>query len=78
MLLEDDRRLQPAENLTPLVRRDAVARFGPEMVEVLDAVSAALSTDELRGLNASVRSGVPPTRAAEVWLAEHGLAPEPG
>jgi osmoprotectant transport system substrate-binding protein len=78
VLLEDDRRLQPAENLTPIVRRDAVARFGPEMVAVLDAVSAALSTEELRRLNASVRSGISPTRAAQVWLAEHGLAPEPG
>ena len=78
VLLEDDRRLQPAENLTPLVRRDAVARFGPEMVELLDAVSAALSTDELRGLNASVLSGVPPARVAAVWLAEQGLAPDPG
>ena len=28
VLLEDDRRLQPAENVTPLVRRDAVERFG--------------------------------------------------
>jgi len=78
VLLEDDRRLQPTENLTPLVRRDAVARFGPEMIEVLDAVSAALSTDDLRRLNASVRSGVSPSRAAQIWLAEHGLAPEPG
>jgi osmoprotectant transport system substrate-binding protein len=78
VLLEDDRRLQPAENLTPLVRRDAVARFGPEMVEVIDAVSAALSTDGLRRLNASVRAGVTPSRAAAVWLAEHGLGPDPG
>jgi osmoprotectant transport system substrate-binding protein len=78
VLLEDDRLLQPAENLTPLVRHDAVARFGPEMVEVLDAVSAALSTDALRRLNASVRSGVSPSRAAAVWLAEHGLGPDPG
>jgi osmoprotectant transport system substrate-binding protein len=77
VLLEDDRGLQPAENLTPLVRRDAVARFGTGMVEALDAVSAALSTDELRRLNASVGSGISPARAAEVWLAEQGLAPEP-
>ena len=78
VLLEDDRRLQPAENLTPLVRRDALARFGPTMVEVLDAVSAALTTEELRRLNASRRTGVPPSRAAAVWLAEKGLGPDPG
>ena len=78
VLLEDDRLLQPAEHVTPLVRRGAVTRFGPEMVDVLDAVSAELSTDALRRLNASVRSGVAPTRAAAVWLAEHGLGPDPG
>jgi osmoprotectant transport system substrate-binding protein len=78
VLLEDDRRLQPAENVTPLVRREAVAHFGPELVEVLDAVSAVLTTEDLRSLNSAIRSGATATRAAALWLAEHGLAPEPG
>jgi osmoprotectant transport system substrate-binding protein len=73
VLLRDDRRLQPAENVTPLVRRDAVARFGPDLTAAIDAVSAQLTTKELRSLNASVSTGVTPTVVARRWLAEHGL-----
>ena len=49
VLLQDDRELQPAENVTPLVRRDAIERFGPGLTEAIDAVSAELTTTELRG-----------------------------
>ena len=52
VVLADDKRLQPAENVTPLIRRDAVERFGPDVVEVIDAVSRQLDTDTLRELNA--------------------------
>ena len=47
--LADDRALQPAENVTPLVRRDVVDRWGRGVVDVIDGVSAALDTDTLRG-----------------------------
>jgi osmoprotectant transport system substrate-binding protein len=73
VLLRDDRRLQPAENVTPLVRRDAVARVGPRMTEVLDAVSARLTTSELRRLNALARGGMAPIEVAISWLREQGL-----
>jgi glycine betaine/choline ABC-type transport system substrate-binding protein len=53
VVLADDKRLQPAENVTPLIRRDVVDRFGPDVVALLDAVSRGLSTDTLRELNAS-------------------------
>lgn len=78
VLLQDDRRLQPAENVTPLVRRDALERFGPELIEVIDAVSAELTTAELRALNALVSGGADPGEAAEAWLADHDLADVPG
>jgi osmoprotectant transport system substrate-binding protein len=78
VLLEDDRRLQPAENVTPLVRRAIVDRFGPGVVEVLDDVSSRLTTDELQRLNALVRGGTTPRKAAARWLTEHGLAEDPG
>ena len=50
--LVDDRALQPAENVTPIVRRAVVDRFGPRLVDTLDAVSARLDTETLRDLNA--------------------------
>jgi osmoprotectant transport system substrate-binding protein len=53
VVLADDKRLQPAENITPLIRRDVVDQFGPDVVAVIDAVSRQLDTDTLRELNAT-------------------------
>src|SRR5262249_18720577 len=52
--LRDDRRLQPPENVTPIMRSDALARFGPGAAAAIDAVSARLTTLELTELNAEV------------------------
>ncbi|MGZ8598307.1 MAG: ABC transporter substrate-binding protein [Actinomycetota bacterium] len=78
VLLRDDRRLQPAENVTPLVRRDAVEQFGPELSETIDAVSAELTTKELRALNALVSGGATPGEAAATWLDGHELTVSSG
>lgn len=76
VLLEDDRHLQPAEHITPVARRDALERFGSELVRAVDAVSALLTTDELRTLNAEVEiDGRSPADVARAWLAEHDLVP---
>ena len=45
-----------------------------EMVEALDAVSASLTTADLRRLNASVAGGLEPEAAAARWLDQHELA----
>jgi osmoprotectant transport system substrate-binding protein len=73
VLLADDRDLQPAENVVPLTRTDVLRRFGPTFSEVLDAVSAALDTQTLRGLNAAVDGGASPAQIARTWLDAHGL-----
>ena len=49
--LTDDRALQPAENITPLLRVEVVDRFGDGVVPVIDAASAALTTAAVRRLN---------------------------
>ena len=36
VILADDRGLQPAENITPLVRRDVIVRYGPRLVALLN------------------------------------------
>jgi osmoprotectant transport system substrate-binding protein len=75
VLLEDDRSLQPAENVTPVVRAEVVDRFGDEFVGLVNAVSAELTTDDLRDLNASV--SIEGERAKDVaagWLADHDLS----
>jgi osmoprotectant transport system substrate-binding protein len=74
VLLEDDRGLQPAENVTPVVRDEVIERHGDRFVGVVDAVSRLITTAELRALNASVAlEGESPERVAAAWLAEHGL-----
>jgi osmoprotectant transport system substrate-binding protein len=73
VLLKDDRHLQPAENVTPIVRTDVLARFGPKLVEVTNAVSAALSTEDLQRMNRDVAEGEAPAAVASGWLAERGI-----
>jgi osmoprotectant transport system substrate-binding protein len=75
VLLEDDRRLQPAENVTPVIATGVLDRFGPSLADTVNAVSARLSTGELRTLNAEVARGATPEQIATSWLASNGLDP---
>jgi len=75
VVLADDRGLQPAESVVPLVCRDAVTRYGPRLLAVLDTVSARLTTGSLRALDARVQlRGEDPRRVAGSWLRAQGLA----
>jgi osmoprotectant transport system substrate-binding protein len=79
VVLADDRGLQPAENITPLVGRDAVARHGPRLLATLNTVSALLDTGTLRALDA--RAGIAGQDArlvAASWLRSRGLIPAGG
>jgi osmoprotectant transport system substrate-binding protein len=73
VVLDDDRRLQPAENVVPLVRAEVVERWGGDLVAVVDGVSARLTTDDLRALNARVAAGDSPAAVAQRWLDGEGL-----
>jgi osmoprotectant transport system substrate-binding protein len=74
VILADDRGLQPAENITPLVRRDVITRYGPDLLATLNTVSALLDTGELRALDAQVElDGQGPRSVARAWLRAHGL-----
>jgi osmoprotectant transport system substrate-binding protein len=73
VLLKDDRHLQPAENVTPIIRTDVLTRFGPRLEEVANEVSATLTTDDLQRLNRDVASGGAPAAVAAAWLAERGM-----
>ncbi len=72
VILEDDRALQPAENITPVVRSDVLS--STDVVSVLDEVSAQLTTSQLRFLNWRVSiAGNEPAAEARGWLIRHGL-----
>jgi len=67
--LADNRGLQPAENVVPVLRRATASRYGPGLLAALDAVSARLSTAALASLDAQVQlDGQAPQAVAERWL----------
>jgi glycine betaine/choline ABC-type transport system substrate-binding protein len=70
--LADDRELQPADNVTPLVRREVVEHWGQSVVDLIDGVSAHLDTVALRRLNASAADADVAT-VASAWLRSEGL-----
>ncbi len=72
IVLSDNKGLQPAENVTPLVRSATASMLGGEFVDVIDEVSSLLTTDELRALNAQASGDDSQTVAAQ-WLKEHGI-----
>jgi len=71
--LRDDRGLQPAENVTPLIRHAVVARYGTRPAELIDRVSARLRTGDVRALDARVALGEDPSAIAAQWLAAQGM-----
>ena len=71
VVLEDDKDLQAADNITPLVTQDAASG---DVTEVLDKVSASLSTDKITDLNARVLvDQEDPAVVAEEFLNAEGL-----
>jgi len=74
VVLADNRGLQPAENIVPVLRRTTVSRYGPGLLAALSALSARLSTAALTALDAQVeQDGRPPSAVAERWLRAQGL-----
>jgi osmoprotectant transport system substrate-binding protein len=71
--LRDDRGLQPAENVTPLIRSETLERFGEPLRRATDAVSARLTTGVLVALNGQLLAGASPSRVAAEWLGQEGL-----
>jgi osmoprotectant transport system substrate-binding protein len=79
VLLKDDRGLEPAENVTPIVRGGVMEHYGSKVAEVVNSVSRHLTTSDLRRLNAEVASGgETPASVARGWLTDHGLVPGVG
>jgi osmoprotectant transport system substrate-binding protein len=71
--LADDKRLQPADNVVPVVRREIVDAYGPSLVRLVNAVSARLTTSDLTSLNRQVADGQPAAQVATAWLRAHTI-----
>jgi osmoprotectant transport system substrate-binding protein len=71
--LADDKRLQPADNVVPILRREVLDAYGPPLVSLVNAVSAQLTTLELTKLNLQVANGQAAADAASGWLRAHTI-----
>ena len=72
VVLEDDKKLQNADNVVPIVRKSVATG---EVATVLNKVSAALTTADLAALNK--RADIDkedPDKLAQEWLTQHNLA----
>lgn len=72
-VLDDDRGLQPPEHVVPVVRIDALDRWGPDVAVALDRLSPALTTSTLRLLNRRVADGGAVEAVVADWLRAAGL-----
>jgi osmoprotectant transport system substrate-binding protein len=74
-LLSDPKDIFGFQNVTFVVRRSVLDAEGPAFAETLNAVSAKLSTQALRVMNAAVALGAQsPTLVARQFLRANGLA----
>jgi glycine betaine/choline ABC-type transport system substrate-binding protein len=73
--LRDDLDLQPAENVTPLVREEVVERWGATFEQLINTVSNQITTHTLRQLNAEIAEGTDSSAIAELWLTSQGRQP---
>ncbi len=74
VLLTDDKKIQPAENLVPAVSSSFLAAH-PDVKAPLNALMAALTTENLTQLNADVSvNRENPKDVADKFLADNGLS----
>ena len=68
--LEDTKSLFPAQNIVPII---AAARVNDNTTKVLDAVSAALTTEDLIAMNGRLAEHESFEAVAKDWLVKHKL-----
>lgn len=74
VLLEDDKALQPSENLAPAVRSEIIDAYGDDFADALNAASLKLTTTELISLNKLVGiDGEDPETVVADWLKAVGI-----
>jgi osmoprotectant transport system substrate-binding protein len=73
-VLIDDRGLFPAQNIAPIVSESLIAAYGQELVDVLDALSARITTEDLIAWNVETDLRFrEPIDVAREWLTAQGL-----
>jgi osmoprotectant transport system substrate-binding protein len=79
VLLEDDKVLQPADNVTPVLNNEAITAYGDELTGLINQVTEKITTEGLTELNKS--TGIDKKDSddvAKAWLDDNGFtAPSP-
>jgi osmoprotectant transport system substrate-binding protein len=74
VLLDDDKKLQLADNIAPVVRNDLLSKDNGDIKKLLNSVSAKLSQSELGDLNKQVSVDKKDSKdVAAAWLKKQGL-----
>lgn len=72
--LEDDKGLNPAENIVPAVRTEVIDAYGEDLVNLLNSVSVKITTEDLTELNKRADlDQEDPAVLAEEWLRDNGF-----
>ena len=73
-VLEDDLGLFPAQNIAPIVSEALIEAYGQDLVDALDALSAAITTEDLIAWNVETDLEFrEPADVAREWLEAEGL-----
>jgi osmoprotectant transport system substrate-binding protein len=73
VLLDDDKHLQLADNVTPVLTQSLVDAYGAALTDTLNAVSAKLTTADLTQMNSDVADGKDAQDVAGTYLKDKGL-----
>jgi len=74
VILEDDRKLEPAENVALAIRSTVVEAHGTPLTDVVVALNNSLTSEVLTELNGRVQLGrQSPEEVARAWLEEQGV-----
>jgi len=76
ILLKDDKKLQPADNVTPVLRNEIISAYGKPLSDLVNGVSAKITTDVLTDLNKQTDiDKKDPDDVAMSWLQSNNLVP---
>lgn len=72
-VLEDTDGIIPPENITPVLRTEIIDTYGQDLTNLLDEVTATLTTETLQQMNADASEGLSPAEIATAFLEDNGL-----
>lgn len=73
-VLDDPEAIVPPENITPVLNDEVIEAYGDDVVDLLEQVTAEITTEALIELNTVAGEGVAPDQIAADWLEGSGVA----